>query len=115
MAAITHSQFHELVVQSQGEIPLKKMCEQQGVSYWAYMKWRSRAGLSPLRLHRTSLPIPSGMVEMIADGMPSVGPSPIATAVHIEFTNGLRFDRVDMDVDTLVRFLIEIRGALCLG
>lgn len=41
--------------------------------------------------------------------------SPKATSVHIEFENGLKFDRNEMDVDSLIVFLSPIRGALCLG
>lgn len=55
------------------------------------------------------------MVEVIADGIPPTGPSPMTTAVHIEFANGLKFDRTDMEVDALIEFLTRIRGALCLG
>lgn len=55
------------------------------------------------------------MVEMIADGIPPTGPSPMATTVHIEFANGLKFDRTEMEVDALIEFLTRIRGALCLG
>ena len=53
------------------------------------------------------------MVEIEAVG-PAVH-SPKATSVHIEFENGLKFDRSEMDVDSLVEFLTKIRGALCLG
>ena len=53
------------------------------------------------------------MVEIEAVG-PAVHP-PKATSVHIEFENGLKFDRSEMDVDSLVEFLTKIRGALCLG
>lgn len=113
MAKTDYSQFHELAEQFSGEIPLRQICEQEGVSYRSYIAWRSRAGLSPRRKSNR----PEGLVEMEADMMPpaDAGPSPRATAVHIEFENGLKFDRTGMEVDTLVEFLTKIRGALCLG
>lgn len=114
MAAKDYSQFHELAEQFRGEIPLKKICEQEGVSYRSYISWRSREGLSP-RIRRSKAP--EGLVEMVAvdDATTTRRPSPMATAVHIEFENGLRFDRDGMDVDSLVEFLTKIRGAICLG
>lgn len=115
MATISHSQFHELVVRSKGDMPLKKLCEQEGVSYYAYMKWRYREGISPRRSCRSSQPVPSGMVEIIADDIPQAGPSPMANLVYIEFANGLKFDHAKMEVDSLIKFLTEIRGVLCLG
>lgn len=115
MAAIDFSQFHELAEEFKGEMTLKQICEQEGVSYRSYVAWRSKEGISPRRKHRISMSTPSGMVEMIADGIPHAGPSPMATAVHIEFANGVKFDRSDMEVDALVEFLTKIRGALCLG
>lgn len=51
MAAIDLSQFHELAEQFRGEMPLKKICDQEGVIYHAYIAWRSRNGLAPCR-HR---------------------------------------------------------------
>lgn len=86
-----------------------------GVSYRSYIAWRSREGISPRRQRRASIPTSPGMVEMIADSIPPTGPSPMTTAVHIEFANGLKFDRAEMEVDALVEFLTKIRGALCLG
>lgn len=115
MAANDFSQFHELAEQFMGEMPLKQICEQEGVSYRSYIAWRSRAGISSRRQHRASATPQTGMVEMIADNAPQTGPSPMATAVHIEFANGLKFDRSDMEVDSLVEFLTKIRSALCLG
>lgn len=87
----------------------------EGVSYRSYITWRSREGLAPRRQRRNSVPEPSGMVEMISDGIPQADPSPMANIVHIEFVNGLKFDRSNMEVDALVEFLTKIRGALCLG
>ena len=116
MAAIDLRQFHELAEQFKGEMPLKQICEQEGVSYRSYLTWRQQEGISPRRQRRASATPPSGMVEMPADGMPiTEQPSPMATSVHIEFANGLKFDRSDMEVDALVEFLAKIRGALCLG
>lgn len=115
MAAIDFSQFHELAEQFKGEMPLKQICEQEGVSYRSYIAWRSKEGFSPRRKRHDTVPTSSGMVEMIADGIPPTGPSPMATAVHIEFANGLKFDRTEMEVDALIEFLTKIRGALCLG
>lgn len=113
MAKTDYSQFHELAEQFSGEIPLRQICEQEGVSYRSYINWRSREGLSPRRKRNR----PKGMVEMEADIMPPAcsGPAPKATAVHIEFENGLKFDRAEMEVDSLVEFLTRIMGALCLG
>lgn len=108
MAAKDYSQFHELAEQFRGEIPLKKICEQEGVSYRSYISWRSREVLSPRRRSKVAV----GLVEMVAvdDAAIARTPSPKATAVHIEFENGLRFDRDGMDVDSLVEFLTKIRG-----
>lgn len=113
MAAIDFSQFHELAEQFRGEIPLKQICEQEGVSYRAYIAWRSKQGIAPRR--RRSHDVPEGMVEIETAGMPASAVSPKATAVHIEFENGLKFDRETMEVDSLIEFLSKIRGALCLG
>lgn len=115
MAAIDLRQFHELAEQFRGEIPLKQICEQEGVSYRSYLTWRQQEGISPRRQRQASATPPSGMVEMMADDMPKTEPSPMATSVHIEFANGLKFDRTEMEVDALVEFLTKIRSALCLG
>lgn len=112
MAANDFSQFHELAEQFKGEIPLKQLCEQEGVSYRAYIAWRSRNGISPRRHRRKSNP-PQGLLEVEAMDVPGV--SPKAISVHIEFENGLKFDRDEMDVDMLVEFLTKIRSAICLG
>ena len=111
MAAIDFSQFHELAEQFKGEIPLKKICEQEGVSYRSYIAWRSRNGIAPRRQRGSEPPEGRGEIEYV--GM-TTG-SPKATSVHIEFENGLKFDRDEMEVDALVEFLTKIRGALCLG
>lgn len=110
MAAIDFSQFHELAEQFKGEMPLKKICEQEGVPYRSYILWRSQNGIAPRKRRKAS---PEGMVEVEAVG--TAVASPKATSVHIEFENGLKFDRGDMEVDSLVEFLTKIRGALCLG
>ena len=113
MAAIDLSQFHELAEQFRGEMPLKKICDQEGVSYRAYIAWRSRNGLAPRRQRHTGSA--GRMVEMEAVGDPVPAPTPKTTSVHIEFENGLKFDREVMEVDALIGFLTKIRGALCLG
>lgn len=113
MAAIDYGQFHELAEQFRGEMPLKRICEQEGVPYRSYIAWRTRMGISPRRKRRI---VPeAGMVEIEAVGVPVTAASPVATSVHIEFENGLKFDREAMEVDSLVEFLTKIRGALCLG
>ena len=115
MAATDFSQFHELAEQFKGEIPLKKICEQEGVSYRSYISWRSRMGISPRRIRRSPA-APEGLVEMVATEVPAAMPGMAkATSIHIEFENGLKFDRSEMNVDALVEFLTKIRGALCLG
>ena len=112
MAAFDYSQFHELAEQFKGELPLKKICEQEGVNYRSYIAWRSRMGFAPKRRRE---PEEGGLVEMVAD-FPAQHPrrAPKAVSIHIEFENGLRFDRSGMDVDSLVEFLTSIRPALCL-
>lgn len=110
MAAIDFSQFHELAEQFKGEIPLKKICEQEGVPYRSYISWRSQNGIAPRKKRKAP---PAGMFEMEAVGIKVC--SPKTTSVHIEFENGLKFDRDEMEVDALVEFLTKIRGALCLG
>lgn len=112
MAATDYSQFHELAEQFRGEMHLKQLCEQEGVSYRSYITWRSREGLSPRHKRREAS---AALVEMEVEGMVSAHPSPMADTVHIEFANGLKFDRTGMEVDALVEFLTKIRGALCLG
>ncbi len=42
MAAIDFTQFHELAEQFRGEMPLKKICEQEGASYRKYLSWRKK-------------------------------------------------------------------------
>lgn len=115
MASIDYCQFHELAEQFKGEMSLKQICEQEGVSYRSYIAWRIREGVAPRRQRRKASPVESGLVELIADRLPHRDSSPMATAVHIEFANGLQFDRAEMEVDALVEFLTKIRGALCLG
>lgn len=110
MAAIDFGQFHELAEQFKGEIPLKKICEQEGVPYRSYISWRSQNGMAPRKRRKA---VPEGMAEVEAVGTAVV--SPKATSVRIEFENGLKFDRSEMEVDSLVEFLTKIRGALCLG
>lgn len=110
MAALDFSQFHELAEQSRGEISLKKICVQEGVSYRSYMTWRSRNGIAPRKKRKAA---PEGMVEIEAVGTAVY--SPKATSVYIEFENGLKFDRSEMDVVSLVEFLTKIRCTLCLG
>lgn len=113
MAATDFSQFHELAEQFKGEIPLAQMCEQEGVPYRSYLAWRSKMGIAPRRKRKCSTPV--GMIEMEAVGAPEIQTACRVTSIHIEFENGLKFDRQDMDMDTLVEFLSKIRGALCLG
>ncbi len=113
MAAIDLSQFHELAEQFRGEMPLKKICDQEGVNYRAYTAWRSRNGLASSR-HRHAAGARQ-MVEMETVGVPVEAPTPKTTSVHIEFENGLKFDRDVMEVYALIGFLTKIRGALCLG
>lgn len=114
MAAIDFTQFHELAEQFRGEMPLKKICEQEGVNYWTYLSWRRKNGLSPRsRVHSSELPEPGVLRELDPIGVPVR--SPMTTSVHIEFENGLKFDREGMEVDGLISFLTKIRGALCLG
>jgi hypothetical protein len=56
------------------------------------------------------------MMELEPIGQPPVPESiPKTTSVHIEFENGLKLDRTEMEVDHLIEFLTKIRGALCLG
>lgn len=112
MSAIDFGQFHELAEQFKSEMPLKKICEQEGVPYRSYIAWRTRNGVASRR--QPKFTGPAGMVEMTVTGTTSQL-SPKATAVHIEFENGLKFDRETMDVDSLIEFLTRIRGALCLG
>lgn len=112
MAATDYTQFHELAEQFREEMSLKQLCEQEGVSYRSYITWRSREGLSSRRKRHET---PAGFVEMEVAGVSPGQSSPMADAVHIEFANGLKFDRAGMEVDALVEFLTKIRGALCLG
>ncbi len=113
MAAIDLSQCHERAEQFRGEMPLKKICDQEGVNYRAYIAWRSRNGLAPRRQRHAASA--GQMVEMEAIGAPMEAPTPKTTSVHIEFENGLKFDRDVIEVDALIGFLTKIRGALCLG
>jgi len=56
------------------------------------------------------------MLELKTVGVPPVPERiPKTTSVHIEFENGLKLDRAEMEVDHLIEFLTKIRGALCLG
>lgn len=80
MAANDFSRFHELAEQLRGEMPLKKICEQEGVSYRSYIAWRSRKGFAPRR--RTVCPVGS-LVEMEASEVTTTPVSPKATAIHI--------------------------------
>lgn len=112
MAAIDFSEFHELVQQFKGEIPIKKVCEQEGVSYRSYLSWRQSHGLSPRRKKDTR--VPEGLVELVAETAASDTVSVARVCrIHVEFENGLTFDREEMDVDALIDFLTKIRPALC--
>ena len=120
MATIDFSQFHELAEEFKGEMSLVKICQMEGVDYRSYISWRSRNGLCERRGSRSSTPPAERMVEMEVErvkvrrqAVPA--PSPKALRVGIEFENGLKFMRDDMDIDTLIDFLTKLRPALCLG
>jgi hypothetical protein len=113
METTDFSQFHELAERLKGQVTLKTLCEQEGVSYRAYTSWRTREGIRPRLVRRKQ---PKGMIELEPIGIPPVPERvPKTTSVHIEFENGLKLDRTEMDVDHLIEFLTKIRGALCLG
>jgi hypothetical protein len=108
-----YSQFHELAEQMKGQMTLRKLCEQEGIKYKRYVAWRNREGISPRHKRRMA---PKGMLELETVGVPPVPERiPKTTSVHIEFENGLKLDRAEMEVDHLIEFLTKIRGALCLG
>jgi hypothetical protein len=114
MTAKDYSQFHKLAEQLRGQVPLKKLCKQEGIQYESYRIWRNQAGISPR--HKKRVTPPNGMLKLEAVDIPSIPKKdPITTSVHIEFENGLTLDRAGMKVDHLIEFLTKIRGALCLG
>jgi len=114
MTATDYSQFHKLAEQLRGQVPLKKLCKQEGIQYESYRIWRNQAGISPR--HKKRVTPPNGMLRLEAVDIPSIPDrGPTTTSVHIEFENGLTLDRAGMKVDHLIEFLTKIRGALCLG
>lgn len=118
MAAIDFTEFHELAEQFKGEMRLKEICEQEGVHYRSYIAWRSKKGISTRQSRIKNEMASAGMVELSIEEKPQEATAlsmATATCVHIEFSNGLKFDRSEMDVDALIEFLTKIRGALCLG
>lgn len=114
MATVDFTEFHELAEQFKGEVPLTKLCQQEGIPYRKYIAWRKKMGLSPRR--KPQAEVPQGLIEVQAAGTAAEqAPSPKATSVRISFENGLAYEREGIGVDSLIEFLTKIRGALCLG
>lgn len=112
MEELDYCQFNELAEQQRGKISLKKLCEQEGVRYRKFISWRHRVGLSSKYKQCAA---PMGLLELETIGVPQIPERiPKTTSIHIEFENGLKLDRGEMEVDHLIEFLTKIRGALCL-
>ena len=113
MNAKDFSGFHELVEQFSGEMTLAEIRRLEGVDYRRYSYWRARHGYSQPRQKRA----PRGMIEAIVTDVPAMvaaSRSPGRANVRIEFENGLLFERVGIEVETLLEFIDKIRPALCL-
>lgn len=111
MTQINFEEFQELVEQFEPEMSLKSICEQEGVPYRSYISWRKNHGLSSPRRRRSA---PRGMVEIeIEDAPKPVTVSKVS--VDMEFDNGLRFCRTDMEVESLIELLTKIKPVLCLS
>lgn len=109
MSEINYEEFHRLVEQFAGEMSIKSICQQENVSYRCYLTWRRNHGYSTPR----KASAPRGLVELDVEG---VAQTPArALNVHIEFENGLRIDRAEMAVESLIKFLTQIRPVLCLS
>lgn len=61
MAAFDYSQFHDLAEQFKGEMPLKRICEQEGISTGRISHGGRRTGL---RRKPISLPIVNRIYDM---------------------------------------------------
>lgn len=109
MRASKYEDVHQLVDRFSGEMSIKDVCEQENVSYRGYLAWRRSHGFS--RRHKASAP--DGLIEVEVTDLPPC--SAKALNVHIEFENGLRIDRPEMEVDSLIKFLTQIKPVLCLN
>lgn len=67
MSQTNFEEFQELVEQSEPEMSLKAICEQEGVSYRSYISWRKNHGLGKLRRKRSA---PTGLVEVELGDVP---------------------------------------------
>lgn len=111
MPQTNFEEFQELVEQFEAEMSLKAICEQEGISYRSYISWRKNHGLGKPRRKKSA---PTGLVEVDVEDVP--WPEPLyRVKVHMEFGNGLRFSREDMEVESLIEFLTKIKPVLCLS
>ena len=111
MPQTNFEEFQKLVEQFEQEMSLKAICEQEGVSYRSYIAWRKNHGLGKPRKKRSA---PTGLVEVEVEDVPR----PVAlynVSVRLEFENGLRFQREEMEVESLIEFLTKIKPVLCLS
>lgn len=111
MSQTNFEEFQELAEQFEQEMSLKAICEQEGVPYRSYISWRKNHGLGTPRRKRSA---PTGLVEVEIGDVPR--PETLCRVkVQMEFENGLRFSREDMEVESLIEFLTKIKPILCLS
>lgn len=94
-----------------GKKPLKRLCEEYGVKYWGFMKWRRKNGHAvPQKSHR-----PTGFVEItsVSAEVAPTGSACEISNIRLMFGNGLSFERKGMDIDSLISFLNRIKPLLC--
>lgn len=111
MAQHNFEKFQELVEQFEPEMSLKSICEQEGIPYRSYISWRNSHGIGKRRRKR---PAPQGLIEVEVEERPRTKVVS-KVSVQMEFENGIRFQREEMDVESLIEFLIKIQPVLCLS
>lgn len=108
-----YEKFQKLVEQLESEMTITEICKLNNVNYHSFITWRYEHGYS--RKYKKTK-VPTGLIEAEVTNSPSyIGQSAGRANVRIEFENGLLFERMNIEVDTLLEFIYKLRPALCLS
>lgn len=108
-----YEKFQKLVEQLESEMTISEICKLNNVNYHSFITWRYEHGYS--RKYKKPK-APTGLIEAEVTNIPSsIGQSAGRANVRIEFENGLLFERMNIEVDTLLEFIYKLRPALCLS
>lgn len=108
-----YEKFQKLVEQLESEMTITEICKLNNVNYNNFTSWRYDHGYSRKRKKTKA---PTGLIEAEVTNSPSyIGQSAGRANVRIEFENGLLFERMNIEVDTLLEFIYKLRLALCLS